>query len=137
MTSPTRTRVLLVEDDAYVRAYAARVLRGAGYEVGEARTGAEALWAGADRPPDVVVTDLGLPDTTGARLVAVMRSRSRTDLPAVFMSGEVDEEGANDGMISAGSPFLPKPFLPDQLRQKIRDVLSGPRAGCRGNAVGV
>ncbi len=86
-----------------------RTLRGAGWQVRVARDGRQALEALAVEVPDLLLTDVDMPDMSGVELVAVVRLRD-PELPVVFMSGNPEAE------TSALSPhFLPKPFSIDSL----------------------
>ena len=60
-----RGRILLVDDETSIQRAVAPLLRSRGYDVEVAGTGAEALRVVADRPPDLIVLDLGLPDIEG------------------------------------------------------------------------
>lgn len=78
-------RVLVVDDDEVVRTVVSEYLRRRGYEVGEATDGAEALDAIRQAPPDVVVTDLGMPRLDGLGLLREL-TKSNPDLPAIVLT---------------------------------------------------
>jgi PAS domain S-box-containing protein len=110
--------ILLVEDDAEVRAVTLHFLRQAGYEVLEAGDGAEALAICEQHAGriDLLVTDLVLPQLSGealARHVAL----ARPGIKVLCLSGYTDEKSAPD------QPFLQKPFSPKVLVAKVREVL--------------
>jgi CheY-like chemotaxis protein len=116
--------VLVVEDDAEVRAIAEAMLKGLGYDVltaEDAKTGLAAL----ERAPDVslMLSDVALPGgVSGLDMVDEVR-RSRPGLKVLFMSGH------GSGVVSHGHRFrrsralLMKPFRRHELAQKVRDVL--------------
>ncbi len=91
MTPPTAsdretvTRILLIEDDVFVRLMTAELLVELGYEVIEAGTAAEARRLFADRP-DIVITDINLPDVDGLALSAEFRAMT-PDIPIIVASG--------------------------------------------------
>jgi len=118
--------VLLVEDEMAVRRTARRVLERHGYRVLEARHGADALlvWDECDGAVDVVLTDLRMPELGGGELLRHLRAR-RPTLPAVLMSGYVQEPAV--GEATAGPPVrtLDKPFTPAQLLDAVRGALEG------------
>jgi PAS domain S-box-containing protein len=120
--------ILLVEDEAAVRQFARRALEASGYEVLAAPDGAGAL-ALADQhtaPIHVLLTDVVMPGMAGPELARRLAER-RPSLRVVFCSGYTDDATVLDGVREAGTPFLQKPFTPEDLIQKIRDVLSASR----------
>ncbi|MEY8882573.1 ATP-binding protein [Donghicola sp. XS_ASV15] len=104
-------RVLLVEDEAPVRAFATRALQMRGYEVIEAASGEEALerFSEAGFHVDVVVTDVIMPGKDGPTWVAEALA-NRPDIPVVFVSGYAEETFEDAKKVIANSVFLPKPF---------------------------
>jgi PAS domain S-box-containing protein len=119
--------VLLVEDDDSVRRLARLVLERQGYRVIEADTGAAALEVirAETVPVDVVLTDLVLPDLDGAELAVELR-RARPSLRVLFISGYPRQTLDERNSLPAGSSFIQKPFLPDDLTRKLRSVLDVP-----------
>lgn len=117
--------VLVVEDDARVRAIVTRQLKVLGYSTLEAATAEEALRAldGGARF-DLLLTDVVLPGLTGHELASRV-STSRPELPVVFMSGYT-EDMIPQAQLDAGVTLLPKPFqlaeLARVLRQKLRNA---------------
>ncbi|MBA2627524.1 MAG: response regulator [Gemmatimonadales bacterium] len=126
-----RETILVVEDEAAVRALTQRTLREAGYAVLEAGNGREALALvedGATRV-DAVVTDVVMPDMGGSDLRIELR-RLRPDLRVLSMSGYPSEEVQQRGLLGPDDPFLQKPFTPQALTRALRAVLeTAPRAG--------
>jgi two-component system cell cycle sensor histidine kinase/response regulator CckA len=116
-------QILLVEDEEGVRRVARRALELHGYRVHEAPDGPSAIRLAASCEIDMVVTDVMMPGMIGPVLVRNLR-QGRPDLPVLFMSGHTDEI-LRDGLIDPSTPFLPKPFTPLQLAQKVREVLDG------------
>ena len=82
-------RILLVEDDERVRLMLKDLLESEGYEIEEASNGREALQSFASSPPDLVLTDLVMPDTEGIEMIIKMR-KSNPNVKIVAMSGGVD-----------------------------------------------
>src|SRR5262245_61730646 len=86
-----RPRVLLVDDDAGLRRALARTLAREGLEPVAAATGAEALAAVADRLPDLVVLDVGLPDLDGFTVCERVRALpAAAELPIIMLTGRDD-----------------------------------------------
>lgn len=117
-------RVLLVEDEAPVRAFATRALQMRGYEVVEASSAEEALqhFAAPDFHVDVVVTDVIMPGKDGPTWVAEAM-QSRPDLRVVFVSGYAEETFGEAKKIIANSVFLPKPFSLTDLTATVQSQI--------------
>jgi CheY-like chemotaxis protein len=116
--------VLLVEDDASVRAMIARVLRSAGYTVLVASGGADATriandWRGRI---DALLTDVVMPGSNG-RETAEALLRTRPELKVLYVSGYTDDAVVRGGVERATVDFLQKPFTPSELVRKVREVL--------------
>jgi len=116
--------VLIVEDDASLRALSARILEGNGYTVLLARNGLEALAiaGGHDGHIDLVASDVVMPKMNGRPLVEKLLE-SRPEMRVLFMSGYTDDEVMRRGVIDGRTAFLQKPFTPPQFAKKVRDVL--------------
>jgi CheY-like chemotaxis protein len=118
--------LLLVEDEAAVRASVRRLLEWHGYTVLEARNGAEALtvFEAYERDIDLVLTDVVMPEMGGYELVERLRAR-RPELRVVFMSGYAERAFISNGSIPAGTGYLEKPFTVETLTRRLREVLDG------------
>jgi DNA-binding response OmpR family regulator len=118
--------VLVVEDDHLVRGVMMRALTEAGFEVIPAANGAEALDQAARTglPVDAVVTDLAMPGLRGRELAERIH-QLRPGIPVLFVSGHADQEMARRGLLGPGRPFLQKPFEPDALALRVRELLDG------------
>jgi PAS domain S-box-containing protein len=116
--------VLLVEDDNGLRAVACRVMRKYGYQVIEARNGQEALdiCGRHDGRIDIVVTDMVMPEMSGAELVQRMEA-CNPQIRVLFMSGYTRDVVARESIMREGSGFIEKPFTPDDLAMKVREVI--------------
>jgi len=122
--------ILLVEDESSVRRMFREALNVAGYRVWEAGNGAEAIgqWGSALNSIDLVVTDIVMPVMNGLRLAEEFRSK-RPDIKVVFMSGHSEEVINGQRGPNPSSDILQKPFGPDVLVRKVREVLDAPRGG--------
>ncbi len=120
--------VLLVEDEDLVREVVRQALELHGYRVVEARNGKEGLDRFERNPTDIdlIVTDVMMPQLTGPELAA-RASQLRRDLKVVYMSGYTDKAIVHHGVLAEGAAYLQKPFTPDALARKVREVLDGPR----------
>jgi signal transduction histidine kinase/CheY-like chemotaxis protein len=116
--------VLLVEDDDRVRAAVSRMLEPRGYHVLVARNGTEAIDI-VERHQGLihlVLSDVVMPNTSGPEVVERVRARS-TEVRALFMSGYTDHAVLRNGALQGGTNFIQKPFAPETLAKKVREVL--------------
>jgi two-component system cell cycle sensor histidine kinase/response regulator CckA len=123
--APTGSETLLLaEDDDVLRALGARVLGSLGYNVLVAGTGGEALQIVAeyDGAIDLIATDVVMPGMNGSQLVEKVLE-ARPAIRVLFMSGYTDDEVMRRGVIDGQTAFLQKPFTPDLLAHKVREVL--------------
>jgi PAS domain S-box-containing protein len=121
--------ILVVEDEAMVRGLAVRCLAEQGYRVVEARTSGEALAYVEENPGtvDLVLSDVVMPVMGGRELSQRLR-RVAPSLPVLFMSGYTGEDVVQRGLLDAGAPFEQKPFSPESLAAKVRELLDVTRA---------
>ncbi len=117
--------VLLVEDEAPVRAFAARALRLRGYTVIEAETAEDALHMLEDdtMAVDVFVTDVVMPGMDGPTWVRIARE-NRPDVRVVFVSGYAEDAFDGDNDMIPNSVFLPKPFSLSDLTETVHNQLN-------------
>jgi two-component system cell cycle sensor histidine kinase/response regulator CckA len=118
--------VLLVEDDAGVRAVASRALREGGYRVLAAAGAGEAmeLAARAPGPVDILVTDVVMPGVNGKALAEELQRRCPS-MRVLFVSGYAEDILGRHGVLEPGVEFLPKPFTPSALVSKVAAVVRG------------
>ena len=116
--------VLLVEDEAAVRRLGCRILERRGYTVVEAESGAAALRLFERLAPGIamLVTDVVMPEMSGSELARRLRAM-KPSLPVLFTSGYAADAIAQNGELGANTAFLEKPFTPDALAQKVRELL--------------
>jgi two-component system cell cycle sensor histidine kinase/response regulator CckA len=116
--------VLLVEDEEDLRDLARDILETHGYTVLEASSAAAAILLAQEHhgPIHALVTDVVMPQTSGRRLaerIAVLRPETKV----LYMSGYIGDAIGQRGVLEPGTPFLQKPFGPDELTAKIRALL--------------
>ena len=116
--------VLLVEDAAPVRTLARRSLEACGYQVIDAADGPKALELSARHSGEiaVLVTDVVMPGMSGREL-AERLAPTRPAMKVLYTSGYTDDAMVRQGVLNAGVAFLQKPFVPDSLARKVREVL--------------
>jgi CheY-like chemotaxis protein len=117
--------ILVLEDEARVRKLVCEVLAGRGYQVLEAVRGEEAIRMAAEHHGSVhlLLTDVVMPEMSGPQVLEQIRAR-HPNMKVLFMSGYTDEAMVHHGILDSGAPFLQKPFLPDALARKVREVLT-------------
>jgi two-component system, cell cycle sensor histidine kinase and response regulator CckA len=115
--------VLVVEDEAGVRHLARDVLRRCGYRVLEAADGSEALrLVEQEGRIDLLLTDVVMPGMSGAELARKFRAL-RPEARVLYASGYADEALDSHGLPAQGVPYLQKPFEPDDLVRRVRELL--------------
>jgi two-component system, cell cycle sensor histidine kinase and response regulator CckA len=124
MTSRGGETVLVVDDEAAVRSAVWEILQATGYLVLEADNGEEALriCAGHEGPIHLLLTDVGMPVMSGPE-VARRLARPRPKTRVLYMSGYSDDALIRRGVVEQDAAFLQKPFTPDTLAHKVREVL--------------
>jgi two-component system cell cycle sensor histidine kinase/response regulator CckA len=117
--------ILVVEDEPGVRALAARILRNEGYRVILACDGPQAVALAEDREisMDLLLTDVVLPERLQGDEVARRVCAERPGLRSIFMSGYPRESIVHSGRLDEGINYLAKPFTPDALAKRVREVL--------------
>ena len=111
----------LIEDDPPIRAALQTALVGRGHVVETSVTGLDALARIVDRPPEVIVLDLGLPDVDGADLLGMIRAVS--SIPVIIATARDDELEIVRLLDAGADDYLVKPFSADQLEARLRAVL--------------
>ncbi len=117
--------LLVVEDNADVRARICEILRGLGYAVDEAADGTVGLakFEAARRPYDLLLTDVVMPGAIGGKALADAVASRWPETPVVFMSGYAQDAITHQGRLDAGVRLLAKPFRRHELAQMIRQAL--------------
>jgi CheY-like chemotaxis protein len=115
-------RIVVVEDEEWLRRVVARMLGEHGYDVIEAADGTAALLAieEAGGSVDLVLTDVTMPGMSGPEVVQELRARYDRTVPVLFMSGY-----ASASADLRGEPLLSKPFTEQELFEAVRSVLDG------------
>ncbi len=111
-------RILVADDDPQILR-ALRITLGAkGYEVITAADGAQAVSRAADRPPDLVLLDLGMPGLDGIEVIQALRGWSRA--PILVVSGRTDSADKVDALDAGADDYVTKPFAVDELLARLR-----------------
>jgi two-component system cell cycle sensor histidine kinase/response regulator CckA len=121
--------ILIVEDEDMVRSLASRGLREQGYTVIEARHGTDALrqLELQTTPVDLVISDVVMPEM-GGRELGRRLAALRPSMPVLYTSGYTGEDVIQRGLMEADAPFQQKPFAPEELARKVREMLDAARS---------
>ena len=134
--NPNHSDILVIEDDKQIHIFLKYVLEKEHYACQQAETGEQALTRLEDRPADVILLDLGLPDIDGMDLITKIRSRWDTTPILVISARDQDEEKAAALDLGADD-YLTKPFSSTELLARIRTALRHcPAAGKPAGKVG-
>jgi len=126
MTSDSRSTVLVVDDEPNLVAIVARTLESEGYLVVTATSGAEALEVGAahNRPIDLLLTDLHMPEMSGRRLSTELR-KTQLGLKVVYLTGHADDLFGDLTLLEPHEAFIEKPISPSGVREAVALHLYG------------
>ena len=123
MAAPSRQVVLLVDDNADMREYVRSLLAGR-FDVVATRNGRTALEEVRDRTPDLVLTDVMMPEMDGFALLAALRKNSATaTIPVIMLSARAGEEARIEGVESGADDYLTKPFTARELVARVEAQL--------------
>jgi two-component system, OmpR family, KDP operon response regulator KdpE len=117
-TLPHQPVVLVIDDEIQMRRLLRVTLEGNGYRVFEAASGQEGLVEAAQRRPDIVVLDLGLPDMDGQ--VVLQRLREWSEAPVLVLSVREGEEDKVDALDHGADDYMNKPFSTAELLARLR-----------------
>ena len=109
---------LIVDDEQQIRRLLRTCLEANDYKVVEATTGAEGISEAAQRPPDVIILDLGLPDMDGSSVLKRLRQWSR--VPVVILSVREREEEMITALDNGADDYVTKPFRTGELLARLR-----------------
>ena len=118
--------ILVAEDSRLQAALLEETLSGAGYTVSLARNGKEALRLFNDRPPDLVLTDIEMPEMTGYEFCRAVKDLA-PEIPVVLLTQLREVQDVLKGLSAGANSYLTKPCEGDFLLQKVRELLEARR----------
>jgi two-component system KDP operon response regulator KdpE len=121
--------IVVVEDDPQIRRFLKAGLESHGFEIHEADTGRLGLVEAANRKPDLVILDLGLPDMDGVEVVKAIRAWSA--LPLIVLSARTLETDKVMALDAGADDYLTKPFGMSELLARVRVALRHANAGAQ------
>jgi len=120
-----RKRILIVDDEPHILRSLGFVLRKAGYEVLEARSGQEALEVLEAQPPDLVFLDIMMPEVDGYEVCRQIKASQNTSPAYVIMlTAKGQESDRRRGMESGADEYMTKPFSPTRAVARVEAVLA-------------
>jgi two-component system KDP operon response regulator KdpE len=120
-SSATGPLVLVIEDEAQIRKFLRASLTAHGYRLDEAETGKHGLLLAAQKPPEIVILDLGLPDMDGLEVTRELRTWSA--VPIVVLSARGQEQDKVAALDAGADDYLTKPFSVVELAARLRVAL--------------
>src|ERR1700693_2336524 len=120
--SPDDGTLLVVDDERFLREAVAASLRFLGFEVTAAENGTDALRLARNRPFDLLILDVMLPDVDGFEIVRRLR-RDGNPVPVIFLTAKDTQEDKVTGLTIGGDDYMTKPFGLEELAARVRTVL--------------
>jgi DNA-binding response OmpR family regulator len=121
--------ILVIDDDPSMRRMMSRILTAAGHQVTEAVNGLDGIKKFQSTPPQIVVTDIVMPDLEGIETIMKMRTIGSSKVGIIAVSGGGQHGRSSDYLLAArglgADAILPKPFRPDELTALVDHLLNG------------
>ena len=118
-------KIVIAEDERDIRDLVAFTLRFAGHEVSAGANGEEAVELAKKENPDLILLDVRMPRMTGYDACREIKKQpALVDTPVVFLSAKGQEEEIETGMDVGAEEYLLKPFAPDELTSRVREILA-------------
>jgi DNA-binding response OmpR family regulator len=118
------TRILVVEDDRDIADLVVRYLERAGFTVEVISSGRQALTAVVERPPDLLILDLMLPQVDGLEICRAARANEKSaGMPIIMLTARGDESERIVGLEIGADDYISKPFSPAELVARVRALL--------------
>jgi DNA-binding response OmpR family regulator len=135
--------IVVMDDDAGTRMLVTQVLKKEGYDVMAAQDGAQGLAMIREHKPDLVVSDVQMPEMDGFALLAHVRNDPQlSTMPIILLTSLQDRNHMRQGMTTGADDYLTKPFAPQELREAVNAQLNkliraeSMRAQLLGDAIG-
>ncbi len=117
-------KILIAEDDVIMLAAIKEQLKKDNYTILGANDGREALQALETFKPDLIITDILMPYTSGLELIGILRSEHDNKLPILVLSALDEEETVMEAFSMGANDFLSKPFKPAELTIRVKRLLN-------------
>jgi two-component system phosphate regulon response regulator PhoB len=121
---PEPHRILIVDDDAFIRRPLEHIFRAEGYDPVSAGDGDECLRLVREDPPSLIFLDLMMPGKDGFEVCRLLKSDPRyADIPIVLLSAREHESDRSRGLALGAEDFISKPYSPVALLRRVREIL--------------
>ena len=119
-----QAKILIVEDERDIVELLRYNLQAAGFKTECVRNGADALRRAVEKPPDLILLDLMLPEVDGLIVCSLLKSDPRTkNVPIVMLTAKIEEEDRVKGLELGADDYIPKPFSPREVVLRVAAVL--------------
>lgn len=116
-------RILIVDDEPFIREILRGLLELDGHDIVEAGSGVEALEVFETQHPDVIVSDVMMPEMDGFALLSELQPLIQDRIPFLFVTSHDDPEGVEAAMHAGAFDYIAKPFDPSQVHSVIERAL--------------
>ncbi|SFS86204.1 response regulator transcription factor [Brevundimonas viscosa] len=117
------SRILIADDDPLLRALLVHRLSADGHELSTAENGGEALAAIREQSPDLIVLDALMPVMDGFEVLRRIKSGALSEAPVIMLTALKREQDIVGALQLGAADYLVKPFIPDELSQRVRRLL--------------
>ena len=119
-TENQRIKILVIEDQEYLREGIAEVLETADYDIHTASNGKQGLLVAFDIQPDIIISDIMMPEMNGYQVLENIRKSKLGNIPFLFLTAKTDHQDYRQGMTLGADDYLFKPFKADELLDAVR-----------------
>lgn len=127
---PEAHRILIVDDDAFIRRPLEHIFRAEGYVPVTASDGDECLRAVREDPPSLIFLDLMMPGKDGFEVCRTLKNDPRyAGIPIVLLSAREHDSDRERGLALGAEDFISKPYSPAELLQRVREILDTEHTG--------
>lgn len=114
------TKILVIEDEAGIRMTLSLMLKAEGYDVKSAENGRKGIEAARERPPDLILCDINMPEMDGFQVLEQLRKEpTLAAIPFIFLTARIDRSDLRRGMNLGADDYLTKPFTRDELIETV------------------
>lgn len=125
-----KKKILVVDDDAFIRRPLEFILAQEGFEPVTASNGSECMDRIAAERPDLIILDVMMPGRDGFELCKTIKRESLySDIPVILLSARGQGHDRERGLCLGAADFLTKPYSPSELVRRVREILAGQATG--------
>ncbi len=120
-----KPKILVVDDDLFVRRPLESILRQGGFEAVTAANGIECLQMLESDRPDLILLDVIMPGPDGYEICKTIKAEARyAEIPVILMSARAGRSDRERGLGLGATGFLRKPYMPAELLRQVREILT-------------